>query len=259
MSLLAFLAAAHAAGIPFPTEAADWTALPCFESPADLSFDPWDDEADAPDGQDIVGDDAGPGGFTAQDDTYQYLRMRLDEDPFPNGEPTAHGWAFELDLDDDVTDYEVMVLVNGVSGQVELYRNTATTLPSDPADPPDAPPVATAYLNHVQTSVAGDSTWGATDDWFLDVAVERSVLADNGWDGQTLPPIRLATTGQTEGVDGDVACGAPADGGTILEGGGGFECATGAPGLASLGGIALLLGISRRRSPSSLFSRARAS
>jgi hypothetical protein len=221
----------------FPAEE-DWTALRCGER---VAYDAQGDESDALGPGDIVGDDDGPAGYVAQDDVYLYFRMRLDDEPMPNNEPVQRGWAFLLDSDDDPDTYEVQILANGFTAQLEVYANTSTTLPDDPADPPDAPAAYTHPFSYV-TSTGGE---------FLVVAVPWGSLLDLGIAADTEYRTWLATTGEGEVLDGDVACGGPGDGGpngnggTILEGGGG--CATPGAGLGSLLVLGLLAGATRRR------------
>ena len=66
-------------------------------------------------------------GYRAVDDDFLYLRMRLDQDAAPEGtlEPF---WGRRIRfLDDDRETYELLALVDGITGNVLLYRNTDTT------------------------------------------------------------------------------------------------------------------------------------
>lgn len=251
------LSATASAAVVFPEDSA-FTALPCADDAGALSFDPVADEADALLSRDIVGDAAAPAAFAVWTESHLFLRMRLDEDPFPSNEPLAGAWAFQLDLDDDRSDYEIMVLIDGFAGQVEVYENTTTTLPNDRQDPPDDPPADTLFLSEVQTTIVA-SGFGGTDDAFLDVAVP-TVLTERLGMSATLYPTWVVTSGAGTALDGDVACGGGGggtvtgtttttdegtdSGGIVLEGGGG--CQTGPAG-AEWGLLALLLGGAARR------------
>ncbi len=52
---------------------------------------------------------------------------RLDEDPLPgSGTFRPFGWAVQFDTDDDLTDYEFIAMVDGISNpdEVTLQQNT---------------------------------------------------------------------------------------------------------------------------------------
>lgn len=259
------------AQVVFPADPA-WTALRCQRA---AMTDRFQDQPGALDERDIVGDPAAPAGLRAADATYLYLRMRLDRDPAPGGVVQPFAWGMQLDLDGDLTSYELMVAVDGVGGPagiVSVFRNTTTTLRDDPADPADLPAVATSpFAMTARTIPAPGSNNGGNADFFLDFAVPWSVLVPLGLDRDTPTYVWAATGRAASTLDGDLAChdgaGGPArldgaapdpttgdpardpgvgpGGGIRLEGGGG--CSTGGAG-SPLAALALLaLRRSRRR------------
>jgi hypothetical protein len=232
MSLWMVVSSAWATS-PFP-EDASYTALPCPTDGEIVSFDPPADEADAPDERDLVGNDVDPAGFFAADPDNLFLRMRLDADPLPDGEPGAHAWGFWFDLDGDVSTFEVLARVNGEISAIELYTNTTTTAPHDPADPPDLPPAVSLPFGSAVRSVRAGSTFHGDDDWFLDIAVPRSDLIDLGFSVDGTYSVGLATSGTALTLDGDRAC---ADGEAILQGGGGCTHAPRGAGCLALLGL----------------------
>jgi len=271
----AFPTAARAQ-VVFPPDAS-YTALRCGAAPM---RDGYQDQAGALDERDLVGDAAGPAGLRASDATNLYLRMRLDRDPAPGAAVRGFAWGMQFDLDDDPSDYELMVTVDGLAGAagvVSIFRNLTTTLRDDPADPPDTPAVATyPFAMAARTVAAPGPTFGGNTDFFLDFAVPWSQLTPLGLDRTTTTRVWVASSSTVNGLDGDVAChdgaGGPArlgatasdqttgdpamdpgpgPGGTgRLEGGGG--CAAGGAGgagspVAALAGALVLLAHRRRR------------
>ena len=96
------------------------------------SFDPLADEPAANDERDVVGDDADPALFYFSDDTYLFLRMRVDAEPTTGGGFRPFGWAAEIDTDGVLETYELLAEVDGIGSpeSVALWRNT------DPERPP---------------------------------------------------------------------------------------------------------------------------
>lgn len=272
------LPATASAQVAFPADPA-WTALRCNRA---AMTDRFQDQPNALDERDIVGDAAAPAGLRASDATYLYLRMRLDKDPAPGGAVRPYSWGMQFDLDGKLDSYELMVAVSGVAGPagtVSVYLNTATTLLNDPNDPPDLPPVAPTYTfaMNARSVTAPGSTSGGNADFFLDFAVPWSALMPLGLDHGTPTYVWAATSSAASNLDGDVAChdgasgsarldaiapdpttGDPAqDPGTLpgpggtgrLEGGGGCTAAgTGSP-VTALGLALLALRRRRRTAP----------
>lgn len=266
--LLAAPAAAHAQ-VVFPADSA-YRPLRCGNA---VMFDRLDDVPAAIDERDLVGDDDSPAGLRASDATNLYLRMRLDEDPAPNAEVRPYSWGMAFDLDDDPRDYELLVLAEGIAGMagtVNVLRNTTTTIANDSTDPADQPAAQTyAFADNARTIGAG-TQFGASPDFFLDVAVPWSALVPLGLDRDTPTRVWVASSDSPNSLNGDFAChdgasGAPTLSGTAsapttgdpndagagggtgqLEGGGGCSAAGG--GASWLALVGLFGAVRRRRS-----------
>ncbi len=269
LCVVAFPATAGAQ-VAFPPDPA-FVPLRCDGAPM---TDRLADELGALDERDLVGDAAAPTGLRAADATHLFLRVRLDEDPAPAGAVRPFAWGMQLDLDGDLTDYELMVIADGIAGPagvVSLFRNTTTMARNDPNDPADQPAVATyPFAMNARTLAAPGSSYGGGADFFLDVAVPWSALVPLGLDRETRTYVWAGSSSSANGLDGDLAChdgaagpatldgaasdettGDPAEdpgggpGGTgRLEGGGGCAAGGGGSPLAALA----LLALRRRRS-----------
>jgi Synergist-CTERM protein sorting domain-containing protein len=165
--------------------------------------------------------------------------MRLEEDPAPAGSVRPFAWGMQFDLDADLTNYELMVLVDGIGGPAgvaSLLGNTATTLGNDPGDPPDQPAVATyPFAMNARTIAAPGSSYGGGADFFLDVAVPWSALVPLGLDRDTATYVWAGTSSSANGLDGDIACHDGASG-PATQGGTASDPTTGDPGLDPGGG-----------------------
>lgn len=196
-----------------------WTTLICHD---DAMYDSWRDEAGALDERDIVGNQDEPAGFRAEDADFFYLRMRVDDDPAPAGALPPFAWGWEIDLDDDLTTYELLVLASGIGGgaaQVLLFTNTTTTLANDPNDPADDPAVATyPFADNGQTVEAAGSTYGGAADFFIDVAIPWADLEPLGLAPGADPYIWAATSSSEQSLNADFACHNGATGDPTLDG-----------------------------------------
>lgn len=204
IALAAAVFPASAQAQEFPADAA-YIPLSCGDEPM---FDGFQDESGALDERDIVGNAGAPAVLRAADDEYLYMRLRLDEDPAPDGVLRPFAWGMELDLDGDTTTYEILIMVDGIDGTggVAVYRNSTTTLPNDPTDPADEPPVASYdFATHGQSAPAA-SSYGNTADRFLDFAVPWSDLVPLGLERDTPFLVWAASSSAATSLDGDFAC-----------------------------------------------------
>jgi hypothetical protein len=199
----------------FPEEAA-WVPLPCRGGPMTDGFA---DEAGATAERDIVGEAATPAGWHAADSEFLYLRLRLDKDPAPGGSLRPFSWGIEIDLDSELTTYEVLLLVAKSADAVLLYRNTVTTLPDDPNDPADEPAVAMRdSATHTRSVPAMGSMFGGDGDFFLEIAFPFAELANVAIE-PTTPLIAWAASSSTAtSLNGDFACHDGASGEPTLSG-----------------------------------------
>jgi hypothetical protein len=213
-ALLAAVLALPAAAQNFPAND-QWVPLRCA---TEVMTDKYRDESGATDDRDLVGDVTNPAGARASDGQYLYLRVRLDADPAPGGNIRPFAWGILLDTDSNLTNYEVLIQVDGNAKTVALHKNTSTTLPNDPADPPDTPPVKTwPYTANARSVTAAGSSFGGNSDFYLDMAVPWADLEPLGVKPAT-PVVAWAVTSTNSTVlNGDFAC---------------FDDATGSPKLS---------------------------
>jgi hypothetical protein len=188
----------------FPPERS-WHPFYCGD---EVMFDAVDDEVDAIDERDVVGDVREPAGLRAADDDFLYLRLRLDRDPVTGAVLTPFTWGMEFDLDLDPTNYEVLILADGVAGEVNLFENTVIELENDPSDPADEPPVATYAIEDASESAETDdqSDFGGTEDRFIDIAVPWDDLAPLGLAPDSDIGVWVASSSSQISLDGDFAC-----------------------------------------------------
>jgi hypothetical protein len=215
--LLLVPVAAHAQ-VVFPGDSA-FVPLRCGN--ANMT-DAFADESGALDERDIVGDSGAAAGLRASDSTNLYLRMRLEEDPAPAGQVASFSWGMEFDLNDDLSNYELLILVEGIqgmAGSVQVFRNTATTQPNDPNDPADQPAAQTyTFANNARTVAAPGTNFGGNGDFFLDFAVPWSALIPLGLDHDTPTRVLAASSSSPNGLNGDFACHDGAGGEATLDG-----------------------------------------
>jgi uncharacterized protein (TIGR03382 family) len=210
----------HMRGLGFMAAALIGLAARAQSFPADSSWvefwcagevmnDPYRDESGAIDERDLVGNptDAAATAYRAGDGQYLYLRVRLDQNPIPGGNPRPFAWGLLLDLDGDLQNYEVLLMMNGIDETVSLYENTFTTLPNDPTDPPDEPAVATySFEWNARTVVGGGSSFGGATDYFLDIAIPWRDLERVGLYPSTPVTVWAATSSTSTTLNGDFAC-----------------------------------------------------
>jgi len=208
LAILLFVVLAPGAAraqVVFPPDAA-YVPLRCGAAPM---ADPFADETGALDERDLVGDGDAPAGLRAADATNLYLRMRLEEDPSPAGAARPFSWGMEFDLDNDLNDYELLVLVDGLGGAatVKVFTNTTTTAPNDLNDPADLPAAAMfAFAMNARSVPASGTTNGGSPDFFLEFAVPWSTLVPLGLDRATMTHVWAATSSSGNSLNGDVAC-----------------------------------------------------
>jgi uncharacterized protein (TIGR03382 family) len=207
---------AAAAPVVFPADSA-YTPLRCGNTPA---FDAYRDQPGFVNEADIVGTATGPAALRAADATYLFVRIRLDGDPAPNQTPKpASSWGMELDLDGDLTTYELLMLVDGAAGTVELFTNHTTTLPNDPNDPADQPAVATyTFANNARSALAPTPNTGGNADFYLDFAMPWTDLIAAGLDHATATDLWVASSTSADSLNGDFACNDGANGAVHLDG-----------------------------------------
>ncbi len=205
ISIATFLIAAPAAAQQFPADA-DWWALECGDVP---SFDPVADEAGASNERDIVGDADAPAMWAYADADHFFFRMRVDADPTQGMAFKPFGWGLVLDTDDDLQTYEVLIQVDGNGDQVVLRRNTEQATVDSPNDPAETLVTSWPTETHAQVALAQAgfaSNFGGNEDWFVDFAVDRTALENEGIDDATTLVVLMGTSSNAQSLDADLAC-----------------------------------------------------
>jgi uncharacterized protein (TIGR03382 family) len=235
--------------------------------------DPQADDAAFLGDLDIVGADIAPAALRAVDDTFLYLRIRLDDDPAPGGVPNAGGvWGFEFDLDGNPTDYELLIVADATTANpiVAVYTNDTVTIPNSPADPADRPPAAMYPFDAAAGSLATSTTTGGTPDYFLDIVVPWEDLEPLGLHPDSVVSVWVASSSVSDALNGDFACNTGSGSDVVLddstssddrpdpdaggdndlprlEGGGGFGCDAGGGGGVALMFVLALVLVARQR------------
>ncbi len=194
---------ASASAQSFPG-AEKWAPLPCAGG---VMSDLRRDQPGAVDERDLVGDVGAPAGLVAADAQHLYLRLRLDRDPAPGGKLAPFAWGVALSLDRSASHYQLLLVVNGSAGKVEVYRNSAVTVADAPADPADQPAALSyPFATHGRAEAASGSSYGGDPDAFISLAVPWADLASLGLKPST-PVLIWAGSGATaSALDGDLAC-----------------------------------------------------
>jgi MYXO-CTERM domain-containing protein len=183
----------------------EWRPLYCGE---EVMSDLIRDEPDAIDERDLVGDldfDEATG-LRAADDDFFYLRLRLDEDAILGDELLPFAWGVAFDLDLDPTTYEVLVLADGITGEVNLFENTEITIDNDPTDPADEPPVASYLFADAGQVIEAGSDIDGDADFFIDLAVPWADLETVGLAPDSELHLWAASSESQNRLDGDFAC-----------------------------------------------------
>jgi hypothetical protein len=167
-----------------------------------------DGRADEPpnlDERDLVGENDFAAGLRASDADYLYLRLRLEADAIPGGTIAGYSWGVAFDTDDDHQTYEILGLVDGVSGNLLLFRNTQTTTRNDATDPADTPAAKTyPVADSVRSTEAPTAT--NSPDYYLTFALPWADLRPLGLDHKTRVRVYAASSTATNALNGDFAC-----------------------------------------------------
>jgi uncharacterized repeat protein (TIGR01451 family) len=114
--------------------------------------------------------------YVFNDGTHMYFRIRVDGDAL-NNQGTAlqpFGWGFLIDTDNDFSDYEWMIMLNGIANPdtIELSQNVNQGTPGDPSDKTEVTVWTEPWqLNVNFRSIAADSTTNGGQDYFLDFRI----------------------------------------------------------------------------------------
>jgi len=200
--LVGCLAALPAVAGAWPADG-DWQPLRASGQPV---TDPCADEPGATGAKDVVGTSEFPAAYWVLTPTDLYLRMRLDESPLNNNDLRPFGWAFELDVDGDLTKYDYLVMANGIDNPDVVYveRNTLANEVGSPSDEAEVRVSTYAFVTHGR-AVAADSALckNATPDHFLDLWVPLQPLLDDGFPASPSILVFWGTSSNTHAINTD--------------------------------------------------------
>ena len=122
----------------------------------------------------MVGSNPEPTAFVSCDADFLYFRLRVDDNPAPNGNFVEQGWGVAFDTDDDPDAYEILSMVEGIGlAEVNLQQNVNQQDNGDARDP--AENTITQYDPDAFSRVATAGTnGGGTPDFFIDWSVRRA-------------------------------------------------------------------------------------
>ena len=123
-------------------------------------------------GIDVVGDKADPGGYIASDADYLYFRLRLAQTPWKSGGRPGYlpyVWTCLLDTGTPAQTYALLSALDGATGNVELWQNTATAKADDIKDPAETMLATYSVSTNAEYLNAG-SALGGSSDYFVDWA-----------------------------------------------------------------------------------------
>ena len=155
-------------------------SLPVYGWPTDLQWLPvyrggviqYDSNSDANGSRNIVGDSANSSAYIFNDGSYFYFRMRLDASPAGGGGQgllQSFGWGMVLDTNLNASDYEWLVMVDGIDKNeaILLEQNTIQGSVNDPGDKAEITVYSVPVSGNYRILVANTSFNGNTD-YFLD-------------------------------------------------------------------------------------------
>jgi MYXO-CTERM domain-containing protein len=155
----------------------DWTPLAADGVPIG---DPQGDTN--PGSIDVVGDADNPAFFVNRDADNLYFRIRVDADPIQGASFRKFGWGCEIDTDGDLTSYEFIAMLDGISSggaAVTWLRNAepeTTGTPNDKAERPLATEDAATYARAVSAGTVFP-TDDPDEDFFVDFAISLDSIA----------------------------------------------------------------------------------
>lgn len=195
----------------FPADNA-WTPFACGNVAMN---DPVRDQSGAIAERDIVGTPQAPAGFRAADTGFLYLRLRLDENPQQGNALRPFAWGFAFSTDTVFSTYEVLATVDGATSNVQLFRNTTTTVLDSPEDPADTPAFRTySFATHGRT-IQAESSLGGNRDHFLDLALPWTDLEMIGLRREGVVAVWAASSTNADRLNGDFACHDGRDGSAV--------------------------------------------
>lgn len=203
--LASALGASSASAQTWPADA-DWRVIECLGGP---SFDPLRDESGAVGERDVVGDAGAPALHGFADATHVFWRIRVDAAATDDtGAFRPFSWAVAIDTDGMRQTYELLAQVDGVAGadEVALLENTMTARLDDPSDPAEATLQTWPAMMAARGVMATDSNFGGDADFFVDMAIDKSVLMAQGVMDATSIVLVFGTSSSGGRIDADLGC-----------------------------------------------------
>ncbi|MFT7243800.1 MAG: putative repeat protein (TIGR01451 family) [Candidatus Azotimanducaceae bacterium] len=223
--LLAFSEMASAAS--WPTDG-DW--LPVLRGGSSIQ----DDDTDFQTHINFVG----PGStsiYMFNDGNQLQFRFRLDATPLTNQNGLkSFGWGTLFDIDGDANSYEYMLMLDGISEELYIAKNTSPTSIGDPSDKAETilwQQAATQGLSgNYRVTQTTDSNFSGNPDFFLDFRAPYSVIkAALGIDDNDLLRLFFGTSASAQTLSKDLS------GSDLINGSSDFTLPSGAaPSTASI-------------------------
>ncbi|WP_170229808.1 MopE-related protein [Polyangium fumosum] len=202
--LAATTLSAAATAQTFPPNAT-WAPLTRLDAGSGTHVPLGDVSGDASNPRDIVGNAANPVAYVHADGTHVYFRLRINTSALISATTFDAGSSFGCLIDANGSDanYEFLAIVEGISSPdtVRFYANTTQQTVNSPSDTPEV--LVKSYLGPLQvgqpgygyarqvaTGVAVFPIGSADTDYFVDWAVEKSLLQAAGVGDAT--PLRFA-------------------------------------------------------------------
>jgi hypothetical protein len=186
-----------ALAVTFPADE-DWTPLTRSGVPV------WDIVGDGQLERDLVGDSSTPVAFLAWDAQHLFLRIRVDTTPIQSGTTLRpYAWGMEIDTDGDLTDYEFLLMVDGIANPdvLTFQENTTQGSVGDPNDNCETVLSSYNWLSEGRV-VPAATAFNGDPDFFLDWAYPLTDLVSAGigegttvalWAGSSNNPRSLAS------------------------------------------------------------------
>ena len=145
-------------------------------------------DATGNDARDIVGDTTNSAAYLYSDGNFIYFRIRVDSDPRQNvttGTMIPFGWGLLVDTNENLDDYEYMVMLDGINNPDVMYlcQNTLQGTLGDASDKCEIIrwQETLNYNNNYRVLGPTDSggpttTFGGDDDFFIDWMVPYAVF-----------------------------------------------------------------------------------
>ena len=173
-----------------------------------IATDPLDDAAGPGQYRDAVGVAGRPAALRASDDTYLYLRMRLDDDPRQAADDLRpFGSGFLLDADGDTTAYELLGEVEGTGADSATLWSNTSAVPEVASDPAESVLVDYAIaIDHWHVEQAAGSNIGGDPDYFLTLALAWDDLDGEGLSRTEPAAVWAGTTNSDRAINVDFVC-----------------------------------------------------